>query len=185
MTTTPTSEPWQVSALDFPLNGEAAARLTLLLRYAVLAPSGHNTQPWLFSVRDDTVDLYADRTKALPVVDPDDRELTISCGAALFNLRHALRRFGYRDDVYELLPDPAETDLLARLRLVAGEPSLPEELALFEAIPRRRTTRARYSEREVPAGIELQLEEGVAREGSWLHLIDAGDREPIESRSRA
>jgi hypothetical protein len=29
----------------------------------------------------------ADRTRALPVTDPEDRELTISCGCALFNLR--------------------------------------------------------------------------------------------------
>jgi len=91
---TAASAPWNVSAGDFPEDGDAAERLTFLLRYAVLAPSGHNTQPWLFCVRDDIVDLYGDRAQALAVVDPDDRELTISCGAALFNLRVALRRFG-------------------------------------------------------------------------------------------
>ena len=35
----------------------------------------------------ETVELLADRTRALPVNDPQDRELTISCGCALFNLR--------------------------------------------------------------------------------------------------
>jgi hypothetical protein len=45
----------------------------------------------------DTVELYADRTQALAVVDPEDRALTISCGAALPNLRVALRRLSYRD----------------------------------------------------------------------------------------
>jgi nucleotide-binding universal stress UspA family protein len=53
---------------------------------------------------DDTVELYADRTRALPVIDPDDRELTISCGAALLHLRIALRHFGYAGAV-ATLPD--------------------------------------------------------------------------------
>ncbi|HEY9119502.1 MAG TPA: hypothetical protein VIN33_07070 [Marinobacter sp.] len=57
-----------------------------LIRQTVLAPSSHNTQPWRFRISTSTIDLYADRTRALPVNDPADRELTISCGCALFNL---------------------------------------------------------------------------------------------------
>ncbi len=61
--------------------------LRSLLKYAVLAPSGHNTQPWLFRPTEkDDLYLIADRTRALPVVDPHDRELIISCGAALDHL---------------------------------------------------------------------------------------------------
>lgn len=90
-----------------------------LLHYAVLAPSGHNTQPWLFRLTGDAVDLYADRTRALPVVDPDDRELIMSCGAALTGLHLAVRHFGFQDEL-ALFPDPENTDLLARLRL--GDP---------------------------------------------------------------
>lgn len=178
-TTDAALEPWIVSSADFPEDGQAAEKLTFLLRYAVLAPSGHNTQPWLFSVRGDTVDLYADRTQALPVVDPEDRELTISCGAALLNLRVALRRFAYRDDAYELLPDSADPDLLARVRLVASEPPSPEEEALFEAIPKRRTTRAAYEERQVPADVQRELVEEATGEGAWLHLVTDGEREAV------
>ena len=66
---------WNVSAADFPEGGDATAKMLFLLRYAALAPSGHNTQPWLFSLQDDSFELYADRTQALPVVDPGDRAL--------------------------------------------------------------------------------------------------------------
>ena len=59
------------------------ALLRSLVEYAALAPSGHNTQPWRFRLRGGGAELLADRTRALPVVDPDDRELVISCGAAL------------------------------------------------------------------------------------------------------
>jgi hypothetical protein len=171
--------PWHIPAEDFPAGGDPPERLAFLLRYAVLAPSGHTTQPWLFSIDGDTVDLFADRAKALPVVDPEDRELTISCGAALLNLRVALRRFGYRADAYELLPDPADPDLLARVRLVDGEPLTPAEQALFEAIPERRTTRAALEARAVPVDVQRELVDDAAREGAWLDLLPDESRPPI------
>jgi hypothetical protein len=180
MTTTKTPlAPWNVSPPEFPEGGDAAEKLTFLLRYAVLAPSGHNTQPWLFSVEGETLALYADRTQALAVVDPEDRALTISCGAALFNLRVALRRFGYRDDTYDLLPDPDDADLLAGVGLVEGEPASPDVETLFEAIPKRRTTRAAYEERDVPAEFKRELESDAAREGAWLHLVPDAERATI------
>jgi len=175
-TTAATSRAWNVSTHDFPRDGDAAEILTFLLRYAVLAPSGHNTQPWLFRVRRDAVDLYANRAVALPVVDPDDRELTLSCGAALLNLRLALRRFGYSDEAYELTPDAAEEDLLARVRLVAGAPPSLTEAAIFDAIPQRRTTRSAYEGRRVPSDVEHELMEAAAQEGAWLHLVGEGER---------
>src|SRR5215469_16093227 len=110
------SHPWDVREADFPSTGPPAEQLRFLLQYAVLAPSGHNSQPWMFKIDEDTVELYADRSRALPVVDPDDRELTISCGAALLNLRVALRHFGYAGEVIPF-PDPDDPDLLARVHL--------------------------------------------------------------------
>src|SRR3712207_9303545 len=97
-------DPWKVSEGEFPKSGDAEEKLHFLLNYAVLAPSGHNTQPWLFRVRANEVELYADRTRGLPVVDPEDRALIISCGAALFYLRVAIRHFGHADEV-ESFPD--------------------------------------------------------------------------------
>src|SRR5438067_1487493 len=80
----------------FPEAGSAADKLKFLLQFAVLAPSAHNTQPWLFKLRDEDVELWLDLSRAMPHCDPGNRELVISCGAALFQLRVALRRFGYR-----------------------------------------------------------------------------------------
>jgi len=56
-------DPWKVSEEEFPTSGQARARLLFLLNYAVLAPSGHNTQPWLFTVSGVAVELHADRTR--------------------------------------------------------------------------------------------------------------------------
>ena len=57
---------------------DATETLTAALRYAVLAPSSHNSQPWSFRLNGNEVELWADRKRSLPVVDPHDRELLIS-----------------------------------------------------------------------------------------------------------
>jgi hypothetical protein len=62
---------------------------------AVWAPSVHNTQPWWFSTHGQEISLYADATRQLLVADPGGREMMISCGAALFTARLALRSLGY------------------------------------------------------------------------------------------
>lgn len=80
-----------------------------LVQRAVLAPSSHNTKPWRFRTSTSTIDLLADRTRALPVNDPFDRELTISCGAALMTLRAAIAASGQDARVW-VLPDPGDGD---------------------------------------------------------------------------
>ena len=87
---------------------------------AVLAPSSHNTQPWFFQLSESAVDLFADRTRALPANDPEDRELAISCGCALTNLRIGAASAGLHVQV-RLLPKPEEPDLLARMSLSGRE----------------------------------------------------------------
>lgn len=163
-------DPWSISEEHYPERGEPEEKLRFMLGYAVLAPSGHNTQPWLFKVRDDAVELYADRTRALPVVDPEDRALVVSCGAALFHLRLALRHFGYTDQV-EIFPDPDDPDLLAEVRLGAPRAATAEENQLFEAITKRRTNRAPFQDREIPQEVLEALEEAATKEGARLRTV--------------
>lgn len=70
-------------------------QLVEMIRYATLAANGHNTQPWKFAVRQDAIEIHADTSRHLPVVDPENRELWISLGCALENLLLAARAAGY------------------------------------------------------------------------------------------
>lgn len=141
-----------------------------LIRRAVLAPSSHNTQPWLFRVSKSAIDLYADRTRALPVNDPDDRELSISCGCALMNLRIAAAAEGLGGRV-ELFPAPDEPDWLTRISFDGKLGAPAEEAALAAFIEQRRTYRKRFLPREVdPAAVD-QLIEAAQSEGAWLRPL--------------
>ncbi|MBI3875396.1 MAG: nitroreductase family protein [Verrucomicrobia bacterium] len=165
------TEAWNIHADDFPLNAPAERQLKFLLRYAVLAPSGHNTQPWLFRVKDGTVELFADRTRALAVLDPDDRELVISCGGALLNLRVAMRHFGYEPEI-AVLPDANDPDLLARVRLGERRVTVQEDKPLFGAIRRRHTNRAPFEDKPVPNALLRTLRKEALNENAWFHVVE-------------
>jgi len=162
--------------------------LRAAVAHATLAPSSHNAQPWRFRVDGDTVELLADRTRRLPVVDPHDRELVIGCGAALLYLRLAIRNAGRRD-VVEPFPDPARPDLLARVRVGAAYFPTREEEALFHAMPRRHSHRRPFDARPVGAamlaslgaaafveGAMLDVTHGAAERDALGTLVSAGDR---------
>ena len=75
-----------------PLDADAAA----ILRYASLAPSGHNAQPWTLTVNQSRVwTIGLDPARCLPGVDPDNREALLSIGAFTENLVIAAAARGY------------------------------------------------------------------------------------------
>ncbi len=149
-----------------------ADQVSYLIRTAARAPSVHNTQPWRFKVSEDAIELYADPRRKLRM-DPVGREMLISCGAALFGLRLAIRSLGYRPDV-DLLPDPGRLRLLARVRLSAGPPLTDGERRMLEAIPHRHTHRGPFADEPLPNGLLAALQHDARAEGADLVLVQPG-----------
>ncbi len=148
--------------------------LRTLIQRAVLAPSSHNTQPWRFRVAGDRIDLLADRTRALPVNDPFDRELVISCCAALLTLRAAAAAAGMGARV-QVYPDATEADWLARVELTM-DPADPTLAALAPMIEQRRTYRRAFDARTVAPEAMAAITAAAALEGARLHTLDAEQR---------
>jgi hypothetical protein len=162
---------WKIDERHFDRSAPLDQQLRFALQYAVLAPSNHNTQPWRFIVDGDTVQVCADRMRALPVVDPFDRELLISCGAALFNLRVALCRLGL---AYAITPFPSESDpdIVALVRVSRDghcDARLPR---LFDALTARVTTRAPFVDEPVPAEVQQKLIDACDAEGAIASCVD-------------
>lgn len=174
----PSLKPWDVLEAQYPASGTTPQQIRFLLRFAILAPSGHNTQPWLFRVLEQGVELCADRTRALPVVDPIDRALGMSCGAALENFRVAARHFGHECRV-ELMPDRTDDDLLARIELEPVSASSNADDELFAAIATRHTNRRAYEDRDVPDALVDHLVTDAQDLGAWLYPLRGDDRIPV------
>jgi nitroreductase len=163
---------------SFPATGDTAARLRHMLAYAVLAPSRHNTQPWIFEIDGETVSIHADATRALPETDPDGRELIASCGAVVQNLRVAASHFGYATSI-EIVHGHRRDGLVARVRLEERSSSTPETEELFRAIPRRRTNRLPLDGREPPEGLVAGLVRDARHEGAWLRPVEDHERRAV------
>lgn len=160
---------------------DQAELLRQVAERASLAPSVHNSQPWRFRLGPDSIELRADRHRRLPVLDPAARQLIISCGCALFNARVALAA-DRREVVVERFPDPADPDLVARLT-ITGHPAPWTPLVRLEpSIPRRRSNRREFFEREVPEDVQWELANAVELEGADIMIIDSEDARHATAR---
>ncbi len=141
---------------EYPAQGSFAERCRFLLRYAVLAPSTHNTQPWKFALHENGIDVYADYGRRLRTADPGNRELLMSMGAAIMNLRIAAARFRFSCEVEYNHTGDSERPL-AQVFLTAGMPGDPALAALLPFLIRRRTNRHPVLVSRVPATVQHRL----------------------------
>ena len=171
----PYAQVWDVAERDFPEAGTLADKLRFVLRYAILAPSGHNGQPWRFRLDRSVLQVRADRTRALPTIDPDDRELLIACAATVHLVRVAVRHFGCEPEV-QILPDVGDRDLLAAIRIGDWKQPARRPDPLFDAIVLRHSNRQPFEDRAIPSELLARLRAAAAEEGAWACFVSDRDR---------
>ena len=154
---------WNVKEEKFPKNGKLINKLKFLLRYAILAPSGHNSQPWKFRIDNSCLEILPDYSRSRTEVDPDDRELFISLGAVSKNIEVAAGYFGL---IYERI---IEKDKII-FKFKEGK-VISKSKDLFIAIPKRNTNRGDYLEKQIQKD-KLASIDKAAEEISFLRLID-------------
>lgn len=162
-----------------------AGHARYLIATAARAPSIHNSQPWRFRVdaEAEAVELWADPARKTRD-DAIGREMLISCGAALFGLRLAVRSLGHLP-VTDLLPDPSQLRLLARVRVATGARviALNElERRMLAAVPHRHTHRGPFLAEPLPPGLLAGLQNDALTEGATLALV--GDGLPADRLAR-
>lgn len=133
-----------------------------ILRYAGMAANGHNTQPWRFALSGAEAGIAPDLSRRTPVVDPDDHHLYVSLGCAAENLAIAARAGGLRTE------ETGADENGVRFAVTA---TAPQSTPLYDAIPRRQSTRAPYDGRPLAADTLKALEAAAAEPGVRLILV--------------
>jgi hypothetical protein len=134
-----------------------------LVAAGVLAANPHDTQPWLFHVRDDVIEVFADTSRHLGAMDPFLREMHIGLGCALENIVLAAPANGF---VAEIEPAPGSLAALtdrrgpvhaATVRLARPAQAGPVS-PLYAAIPHRHTNRYPYDRaKALPQGCRTAM----------------------------
>jgi nitroreductase len=150
---------------------DAATALVHAAATAGYAPSIHNTQPWRWHAHPDSLDLYADGSRQLPVTDPDGRLLAVSCGAALHHAVVALAAAGFGATV-ALVPDNGDDpDHLARITVTGRIPVATDAVRLAQTIQVRHTDRRPVTDEPVPASALSAIAKSAGDLGVHCHFL--------------
>ena len=147
-----------------------------LVRYAILAPSSHNTQCWKFRVEENQITLFPDVSRRCPAVDPDDHHLFVSLGCATENLIHAALANGLQG---EARLEATGTGTSSQSIKVGLAPTKAVLSPLFQAISKRQCTRTEFDGKPVSDNESKLLEQ--AGTGNGVRVLLLTEKSAIES----
>lgn len=144
-----------------------------LIRHATLAASSHNTQPWKFRIRENSITILPDFSRRCPVVDPDDSHLFKSLGCAAENLVHAAAAQGFSADVRFDLDEESVIVSLNRDTSVGATD-------LYRAITKRQCVKTAYDGTSLET-LELEKLEkaGEGRNIRTIMLLSEAQKEAV------
>ena len=135
-----------------------------VLSYALLAPNPHNRQPWEAELKgDDTVAIWRDPARNLPVTDPYARQLTIGMGCFLDLMRMAAAEEGFGVD-QTLYPEGGD----GPVAVCTFRPGTAQPDPLFAHVMQRRSHKDVFEDRALDAS-------AVAAVDGLVDLLAQGD----------
>lgn len=174
----PRVTPWLIDDAEFYELESFEDQIRFMLQYAVLAPSNHNTQPWAFHPTAEGVEVRADYTRRLTVVDPDDRELFLSVGAAIANLRIAAAHFGFETSLL-FTRNPESPGMVAFVAFRETSQTDADLRKFFPAIKERHTNRQPFEREPVDPDVLERICDFVERFPDTLRLVLSHDKERV------
>lgn len=184
---------WEPDRSGFP-NGDKIEQIRFLLRFAILAPSGHNAQPWRFEIDSRTPSLVVklEHSRLLHVSDPDDRVTYMALGGAARNFMKAAQSYGLATDMAIV-----ETNGEHQIRITLEDQhatASDDGIDWIDAITRRCSNRsaffddeitperrARITDIDIPE-VEVRTCVSPAEKSIIAHLTAQGSRKLINSK---
>ncbi|MFH5834251.1 Acg family FMN-binding oxidoreductase [Halalkalibaculum sp. DA384] len=150
-----------------------------LIEYGIKAPSGHNTQPWYFTIEENAIEIHPDFSRALPVVDSDNHALYISLGCAVENIAIAAAKYGLQSGI--TIKEDKDNKSFIVISFISVDSIQEDELLNY--VDKRQSTRNEYSDKKVPKADLNELKNSFEFEGVELITLtgesEINDLEPL------
>ncbi len=152
-----------------------------LLRFAILAPSSHNTQPWLFRPAGNGIEVFGDGKRMLPASDASHRQFFISIGCTIENIMIAADYYGLSPRL-DYFPDIKKPLLAARIKLsFPPRPISAGAEHLIFAIPRRHSNREPFSKMPITEDFLARLAK-LPDPGATVKFISDSERKQLVAK---
>jgi nitroreductase len=161
---------WQIKIQQFPARSSVTEQIKFLLGFGVLAPSGHNGQPWSFKLSNNTLNIFVNKQRALVKSDPEGRQLCLGIGCLIENLFIASDYFGL-DSKVSYLQNTNGTEPIAEIsfKKIADIKSDPGHLINF--IVKRSSNRNKYKA-QLPSKNFLQKLNGLSSTVTKIFILN-------------
>ncbi len=140
---------WKIRVEDFPINGKIYEQIKFLLGFGILAPSGHNGQPWEFKIVNNILNIFVNKKRALVKSDPSGKQLCIGIGCLIENFCIAANFYGFETVIqygnYIISDDPIAKITLNKIKNISHDRD-----NLIHFITKRSTHRNNYTSQPIP-----------------------------------
>jgi hypothetical protein len=168
---------WDINIDHFHKLESEYEKLKFLLKFAVLAPSSHNTQPWRFSIKGNKIFVYKETLRRLKVADVEDRQLVLSIGCAIENILLAADYYGYRTEI-NIEPNQNESHLLVTIEFFENNHLKKDINHLINFIVSRKTNRNEYLPKSISQSILIDIQNTILPN---LHIYITDNKSKIEN----
>lgn len=168
---------WKVSLSDFQEKWRLKNKILFFLKYGILAPSTHNSQPWTFEFSEpNKITIKPNWERKLIAADPNNRNLYISLGCSLTNIRISAGYFGFGIE-----EEIKKIDNEYRIYLEFKKGKIFHDLSrLAPEISRRFSDKSIYLDKLVPKKFLNLTEKNVAKSGQKIsYVLSQGSRDLI------
>lgn len=148
-------------------------KIEFLLNYAVLAPSTHNSQPWLFEIQKNSCKILINPKINITQADPKGRDLYISLGCCIENFITAAQYF----NVYKKISYAPKNkkNLVAEIHFVnLSKLNIKKNAKLqpmIEAVKKRITVRGVFQQKKIPETVIKNIKNDQDFKKLTLHVV--------------
>lgn len=161
---------WKINIEDFYNLKNEIARIRFIVNFAVLAPSSHNSQPWRFKLKDQSISIFIDKERSLLIGDSENKLLAISLGAVIKNIEIAANYYKYKTAINYSEKLNSSSPVATITFEKYDKPEHKDVKHLIFSIPKRKSVRSPYKNK-MPSDQFIKKLESLSSANTRLCLI--------------